>query len=334
MRIGLYLNLFGNTTGPPDLSAAVEQAVRAEQAGFSWLVLGDRHVHPDGYHEVVTSLTWLAAHTTRIGLATAGIILPVHQPMLLAEQLAHVDVLSGGRLTAGFVLGYRPEEFAMVGISQRERVARFEENLQVMERLWRGERVSYSGRHVTAHDAFLSPLPVQQPRPVIWNGGRVSAALERTARFCDGWSTSFNETVPDLMAKINEYRSYPAGANSLGKEVIVCREGFCAATAQQARTILESPLRALYGDYLSWKRTSPDAVRYGQPWEDIADRAVVGSPQQCVDTLAHYAELGADAVVLRVQPPELPQAETLRCLDMLGEHVLPEINADTGDVAG
>lgn len=326
MQLGLYVNLFDGPAAPPDLSAAVEQAVLAEQAGFSWVVLGDRHVHPDGYHEVVTSLTWLAARTTRIGLATAGIILPIHQPVLLAEQLAHVDVLSGGRLVAGFVLGYRPEEFAMVGSRPRERVPRFEENLQVLDQLWRGETVNHRGRYVTAENAFLAPRPVQQPRPQIWNGGRVRAALERTARLCDGWTTSFNETVPDLAAKIDMYRSCPTGAGSLGKAVIVCREGFCAPTAQQARAALEAPLHELYREYLSWKRTSPDAARYSQPWEDIAARAVVGSPEQCVDALGRYAALGADAVALRIQPPGLAHSDALRCLEMLGEQVLPQVS--------
>ena len=118
----------------------------------------------------------------------------------------------------------------------------------------------------------------------------------------------------------------------MGKEVIVCRESYCAETTQHARSRLEAPLQALYGDYQSWKRTSPDAARYRQPWEDIVARAVVGSPQQCLDALGQYAELGADAVVLRVQPPALAHADALRCLDMLGEYVLPEIANLAGDV--
>lgn len=224
----------------------------------------------------------------------------------------------------------------MVGSRPHERVLRFEENLRVLERLWRGERVSFRGRYVTVDDAFLSPRPLQRPRPRIWNGGRVRAALERTARLCDGWTTSFNETVPDLAVRIGEYRFHPPGADSLGQAVVVCREGYCAATAQQARATLEAPLHGLYREYLTWKRTSPDAARYSQPWDDIAARAVVGSPQQCVDALGRYAELGADAVVLRIQPPALAHADALQCLDMLGEHVLPHLDGSPAaeDVAG
>ncbi|WP_019632108.1 LLM class flavin-dependent oxidoreductase [Actinomadura atramentaria] len=318
MRLGLYLNLYGDRADRPSLQDAVEQARLAEQAGFSWIVLGERHLHRPGYHEILTSLTWLAAHTERIGLATAGIVAPLYHPVVLAETLAHLDVLSGGRLTAGFVLGYRPEEFALYGVTPAERVARFEECLTILTRLWTEDEVTHEGRFTTVREAFLSPRPAQDPRPRLWNGGRVPAVLERTARMCDGWTTSFNELDADLPGKIAEYRSHPRGAGTLGQEVIVCREGYCAETSQDARKALEEPLRDLYDAYTGWKRTSADASRYAQGWDDIAARGVIGSPAQCADRLEHYADLGADGVVLRVQPPGMSQADALRTIEGFG----------------
>jgi alkanesulfonate monooxygenase SsuD/methylene tetrahydromethanopterin reductase-like flavin-dependent oxidoreductase (luciferase family) len=318
MRLGLYLNLYGTPDEPPRLADAVEQARLAEQAGFEWIVLGERHLHRPGYHEILTSLTWLAAHTERIGIATAGIVAPLYDPVVLAETLAHIDVLSGGRLTAGFVLGYRPEEFALYGVTQAERVARFEECLTILTRLWTTESVTYDGKFTSISDAFLSPRPVQNPRPRLWNGGRVSAMLERTARMCDGWTTSFNELDTDLPAKIAEYRSYPRGEDTLGAEVIICREGFCAPTSQEARETLEEPLRHLYDAYTGWKRTSADASRYTQGWDDIAARSIIGSPTECADRIAHYEAMGADGLILRIQPPGLSQTDTLRSIEAFG----------------
>jgi alkanesulfonate monooxygenase SsuD/methylene tetrahydromethanopterin reductase-like flavin-dependent oxidoreductase (luciferase family) len=318
MRLGLYLNLYGTPDEPPRLADAVEQARLAEQAGFEWIVLGERHLHRPGYHEILTSLTWLAAHTERIGIATAGIVAPLYDPVVLAETLAHIDVLSGGRLTAGFVLGYRPEEFALYGVTQAERVARFEECLTILTRLWTTESVTYDGKFTSISDAFLSPRPVQNPRPRLWNGGRVSAMLERTARMCDGWTTSFNELDTDLPAKIAEYRSYPRGEDTLGAEVIICREGFCAPTSQEARETLEEPLRHLYDAYTGWKRTSADASRYTQGWDDIAARSIIGSPTECADRIAHYEAMDADGLILRIQPPGLSQTDTLRSIEAFG----------------
>lgn len=327
MRLGLYVNLFADGAPSGVMADAVEQAQLAESVGFSWVVLGERHLYRPGYHEILTSLTWLAAHTERIGLATAGIVAPFHHPVLLAEQLAHVDVLSGGRLTAGFVLGYRPEEFAFYGVRQRDRVRRFEECLAVLTRLWTEDDVTRDGRYTRLENAFLSPRPVQSPRPRLWNGGRVSAALERTASLCDGWTTSFNETDEDLPAKIEEYRAFPRGEASLGTEVVVCREAYCAPTTQQARQVLEPPLRRLYDAYGNWKRTSSDASRYAQGWDDIAARGVVGSVDECVDRVGHYAEMGGDALILRVQPPGMAQADALRTIEAFGTEVLPRLDA-------
>ncbi|MFE7130160.1 LLM class flavin-dependent oxidoreductase [Streptomyces sp. NPDC057638] len=322
-RLGLYLNLYADPADRPRLADAVEQARLAEEAGFDWVVLGERHLHRPGYHEALTSLTYLAAHTDRVGLATAGLLAPVYHPVWLAETLAHIDVLSGGRLTAGFVLGYRPEEFTLYGTEPRERVPRFEEGLELLTRLWTEDEVSHRGRWTSLEGAFLSPRPLQSPRPRIWNGGRVSAVLERTARLCDGWTTSFNETDAELPAKIAEYLSYPVGPASLGKEVIVCREGFAAARSQQARATLELPLRKLYDAYGTWKRTSMDAGRYAQEWDDIEARSVVGSVQRCTERLAAYGEMGADGVILRVQPPGLSQRDALAAIETFGTRVLP-----------
>jgi alkanesulfonate monooxygenase SsuD/methylene tetrahydromethanopterin reductase-like flavin-dependent oxidoreductase (luciferase family) len=326
MRLGLYVNLYADKADRPRLADAVEQVLLAEQAGFDWVVLGERHLHRPGYHEALTSLAYLAAHTERIGLATAGLIAPVYQPVWLAETLAHIDVLSGGRLTAGFVLGYRPEEFTLYGTQPRERVSRFEECLELVTRLWTEDEVTHHGRWASVDEAFLSPRPVQSPRPRIWNGGRVSAALERTARMCDGWTTSFNELDSELPEKIAEYRSYPRGAASLGAEVIVCREGYAAPSSQQARSALEAPLRGLYDAYGDWKRTSADAARYAQQWDDIEARSVIGSVDQCVQRLGAYGEMGADGVVLRIQPPGMPQKDALSAIEAFGSEVLPRLN--------
>ncbi|WP_326652553.1 MULTISPECIES: LLM class flavin-dependent oxidoreductase [unclassified Streptomyces] len=326
MRLGLYVNLYADKADRPRLADAVEQVKLAEQAGFDWVVLGERHLHRPGYHEAVTSLAYLAAHTERIGLATAGLIAPVYQPVWLAETLAHIDVLSGGRLTAGFVLGYRPEEFTLYGTQPRERVSRFEECLELVTRLWTEDEVTHHGRWTSVDRAFLAPRPVQSPRPRIWNGGRVPAALERTARMCDGWTTSFNELDSELPDKIDEYRSYPRGAASLGAEVIICREGYAATTSKQARAALEGPLRGLYDAYGDWKRTSADAARYAQQWDDIEARSVIGSVDECVQRLGQYGEMGADGVVLRIQPPGMPQSDALRAIEAFGTEVLPGLN--------
>lgn len=329
MRFGVYLNLFfqpGAGAGKPVMSDVVAQARACEQAGFEWVVLGERHHHEPGYHEILSSAMWIAAHTERIGIATAGIILPLYHPVALAEFLAHADVLSGGRLTPGFVLGYRAEEFAAAEVERNERLGRFEENLSIIKRLWDEGRVSFEGKYHTLDDVLIAPVPSQRPRPRIWNGGRVPAAIERTAALCDGWTTSFNEDIGDLVPAIELYRAQPASAESLGRDVIMLREGFCAPTTQQARAKLEGPLRSLYASYTDWKRDSADVSHYQNfDWETVRDRVVVGSPAEVVDDIGRYREIGSDAVVLRVQPPGMPHEDAMRCIELLATEVIPQL---------
>lgn len=117
----------------------------------------------------------------------------------------------------------------------------------------------------------------------------------------------------------------PRGAASLGAEVIVCREGYAAATSQQARGALEASLRGSYDAYGDWKRTSADAARYAQQWDDIEARSVIGSVDRCVERLGAYGEMGADGVVLRIQPPGMPQADALSAIETFGTKVLPRL---------
>ncbi|HZX08046.1 MAG TPA: LLM class flavin-dependent oxidoreductase, partial [Kribbella sp.] len=104
-----------------------------------------------------------------------------------------------------------------------------------------------------------------------------------------------------------------------GHEVILCREGYCANTSQEARTALEEPLRDLYDAYTGWKRTSTDAARYTQGWDDITARSIIGSQSECADRLDHYEAMGADGIILRIQPPGMTQADTLRAIENFGD---------------
>ncbi len=317
MELSLYVNLYSNDS--PSMADVVEQARVAEGAGFTSVVLGERHLHPAGYHEILTSLTWLAAHTATIRLATAGIVAPLHHPVLLAEQLAHIDQLSGGRLDAGFVIGYRDDEFRLFGAQRAQRARIFEEVVGAVVSLWTQPRTTIAGRFVNLDDAYISTAPRQQPRPPVWNGCRVSSALARTARMCDAWTTSFNELDADLPDKIAEYRSYPTGPTSLGKKVLVCREAMCGATSQEARTAIEAPLRDLYAGYLGWKAGSADRGRYADDWRQIEDRSLIGSPAQCRERLAHYSAMGCAGAILRIQPAGVAQRDVLASIERFGE---------------
>ena len=135
----------------------------------------------------VTALAFLAGLTTSIRLGTGVLVLPLRNPVVLAKELATLDVLSGGRLIVGIGAGYVEREFAAVGVPFMDRGARLEEHLAAMRALWVARRPALAGRFVRFDHVQAFPHPVQEPHPPIVMGGYAPAVLRRTVREADGW---------------------------------------------------------------------------------------------------------------------------------------------------
>lgn len=132
-------------------------------------------------------LTFAAAHTTRLRLGTAMLILPEHHPVDLAKRLATVDVLSGGRLLAGIGVGWLREEYDAVGVPFEHRGARADEYLEAMHALWTQAPATYTGRYVSFRDVHSRPRPTRPGGVPIVVGGHSMAAVRRAARHGSGW---------------------------------------------------------------------------------------------------------------------------------------------------
>lgn len=192
MKWGLY-GLHKGSSVDPDVLA--RRARRAEDAGFETLWVGD-HVAlpydaPDPAHEprleLVAILAHLAALTSRVRLATGVAILPMRQPVLLAKQLASLDVLSNGRLIVGVGVGHVEPELRALGASVADRGARTDEYVTAMRALWDGAAPSFDGRFVSFAGVMQRPQPIQKPHPPIVCGGHSSAAYRRAAQVGNGW---------------------------------------------------------------------------------------------------------------------------------------------------
>jgi len=135
----------------------------------------------------MAGLGYLAAHTRTLKLATGVLLLPQHHPLLLAKQLASVDVLCGGRLIVGIGVGGVEQEAVAMGAPMRERGSRADDYLQAMIAVWTMEHPRYSGKHISFEEINAYPRPVQKPYPPFVVGGRAEGALRRTVRFASGW---------------------------------------------------------------------------------------------------------------------------------------------------
>src|SRR5215469_17371162 len=157
--------------------------VEAEALGYHSTFLVEHHF--TGWNQVsapLQLLTWLAARTTTLRLGTAVIVLPWHNPVLLAEQAATLDLISGGRFDFGIGKGYRHSEFHGFGIAPEEAQARFDECVALMTRAWTTrERFSHQGRFWQFADIVVEPPPMQRPHPPLWVAAGSEDSIRRAA---------------------------------------------------------------------------------------------------------------------------------------------------------
>jgi probable F420-dependent oxidoreductase len=196
----MKFGLFAINNGPcanPKTAAAVARA--AEQVGFESVWTGEHVVVPDPrvppspvapdypMLDPVVALSFVAAHTTKIRLGTGIIILPQRNPLVLAKELASLDVLSGGRLIFGIGVGYLKPEFDALGIPFDHKGARTEDYLAAMRAIWSMEKPEYRGKYVSFSGVNAMPRPVQKPYPEVVFGGHTPEAFSRAARLARGW---------------------------------------------------------------------------------------------------------------------------------------------------
>jgi probable F420-dependent oxidoreductase len=187
----------------------------AEALGFDSAWVSEHHGASDGYlPSLLTMLAGFAAATDRIRLGTGVVLTPLHDPLRLAEDAAVVDQLSGGRLTLGLGIAWRPEEFRMFGVPFSERLARTVDTVEILRRAWTGERFSFEGEVFHYDRVRVTPPPAQVGGPPILLGGYVDAAMRRAGRIGDGHITDAEdvEAVRHAAALMEE------GAREAGRD--------------------------------------------------------------------------------------------------------------------
>ena len=262
-----------------DRSGIVEWARRAEDAGFSSLGTIDRIAYAN--FESLISLAAAAAVTERIRLMTDILIAPLRSGALLAKQAATVDQLSNGRLTLGFAVGGRPDDYEAVGVEFRDRGKIFDAQLEQMARIWRG-------------DDIVGPAAANGSRPEVLIGGQSDAAYRRAARYGDGWTLGGG--TPDAMREgIAETRAAWEAAGRDGQPRFAALFYFVLGdnAEQQARSTL--------GDYYSFLG-------------DYAEN-IVQSAAKDADTIRAYLkgfeDAGAAEVICFPGSPDPAQVELL-----------------------
>ncbi|UYN97158.1 MAG: LLM class flavin-dependent oxidoreductase [Enhydrobacter sp.] len=320
MKLGLYMATQWRQGADlaPELENLIAQARAAKASGFASLMVGQHFVsRPLQMFQAMPLLARLAAECEGMRLGPGLLLLPLLNPVIVAEETATLDWLTGGNAIIGLGLGYRQEEFDSIGVPFKERVPRFVEGVELIRKLWRDDTVEHRGRFHTVSGVQASLKPRQRGGPPIWMAGDVEAAVARAARLADAWMPSpmvSFDNVGKLGALFRERRT--AAGLPPAREFPIIRECH-VGTLDEVR----EPLSFKYEAYASWSGESgfipKDGIR--SDFDKFAKaRFLIGSENEVADQIGAYGEhAGTDHVLLRVQWPGLGQKMAMRTIERL-----------------
>jgi probable F420-dependent oxidoreductase len=334
MRFGLSLPHYGFSLAdgaPISFEATVSWAERAEDMGFDSVWVSDHLFYSFGRYgadpapiaslEALTTLAGVAARTRRVRVGTLVLCAPFRHPALLAKMASTIDGLSGGRLDLGVGAGWFEDEFAAFGYrfgSVGERFAALEETLQVVSSMFAfDEPLTLEGRTVSVHAARLLPRPVQAPIP-IWVGGRGGPRMLRlAARHAAGWNVVWRMSPKAYAAKIRDVRVA------------------CDAEGRDPGTFrLSVGLYGVNGDDEAGARAAfergrasfPGRAMDAEDWQTWRADTLSGSPDQVLERVEAFEELGVEEIVLSpwVLPFAVPEPDQV---ERFAERVIARIRA-------
>lgn len=335
MRYGLFLT--NQQPRGADQGRALAEQVQmlhaARDAGWHSVFAGQHFLPVDVTHiQPVPYLAHLAHHAGDMQVGMGILLLPLHNPLDVAETFASLDVVTGGRLVFGVGMGYREVEYAAFGVDPADKVRRFEANLDIIMRLWAGEEVSSDLPWCRLDSARLHLLPLQQPRPPVWMAANADGAVKRAARLADAWMINPHATADTVRRQVELYRqTRESVGRDPGHGLPVVREVFCAKDRRTAIERAAPYITQKYKTYATWgqDKVMPTPESFDRAYEELAeDRFVVGSPEDCIEALTPWRdEVGVDHVIFRTHWAGLPVEDSLASIDLLSKEVIPALEA-------
>jgi alkanesulfonate monooxygenase SsuD/methylene tetrahydromethanopterin reductase-like flavin-dependent oxidoreductase (luciferase family) len=273
------------------------------------------------------ALAGIATRTTKVLLGTDIVVLPFYHPVRVAEDMAMLDVISGGRAIFGAAIGYRPPEFELYDVSTDNRGARYVEMLKIMRALWTQDAVEYKGQ-------FFNVKGCIEPRPVnvipVWLGGWGELSLKRAAQLGDAWIPGPTANLEKLLNAQRQYHSFleAAGKNPANVPTPLTREVVIAETRDRAWELAEKFVMVNYRDEYGggWKHPligSQD--RTPVALEELSrDRFIVGNPDDCTAQIRRFVEtFGVDHLICRLYFAGMPHSHIMTELKLLAKEVFP-----------
>lgn len=337
LRLGIVLTpVYGRETDPRrHLAEHVETARLAEQLGFSTIIAGQHFLGSQlRFYQPVPYLTYLSTQVPTMDVATGVVLLSLVNPVDIAEQVATMDVVTGGRAVFGVGLGYSDHEYGAFGVARRDRVSRFEESIALIRLLWSGGPVEFDGRHFRVSLPTPSVQPLQSRLP-IWIGAQAEPSVRRAGRLGESWYAApfpSHRELRDLAGMYLEERTSHGHTGPV--EFPVRRDLVIAPTREIALEAAYERSRARYDTYRAWglnRNTAIDGSSSGAAELDrdqIEERFILGSAEDCAEQLRCIRDdIGMTSFIYKPHWQGFSHVESLRQLEEFGTRVVPLLAA-------
>jgi alkanesulfonate monooxygenase SsuD/methylene tetrahydromethanopterin reductase-like flavin-dependent oxidoreductase (luciferase family) len=310
--------------------------VESEKLGYGHVWLTEHHFAADGYSpSLMTIAGAVAARTSKIRIGTFVVLLPLHDPITVAEDAATVDIISNGRFDLGLGQGYVPYEFDPRGIRHDQRARRMEEGLHILHGLLRGEKFSFQGKHNHLDNIQIQPPPIQRAFP-IWVGARADKAIDRAARLGFHFaSVGVGHHLAKYLAALKRHGRDPADFKVV--QLVTC---YCAETHEKAWHDIADGFHHVLKYYHDWAVASgdithdvegqavptPEQFRKEQKGEFFGEPAFVGTPEEVRAGLQDYLERSPSShLVLYMSMPGNDSKNTRRSMELFARDVMPKL---------
>ncbi len=340
MDFGIFLLLQSPTAKSHQeiFSRGTDLAKTADKLGFESVWCAEHHFSTYGYlSRPLMFASHLATQTEKIRVGSAVVVLPLHHPLIVAEEIATADLLSNGRLDIGLGRGYQVYEFERLGIKLEESRERFEEAVDILLLAFKGEPFSFNGKHFKFGETSIFPTPVQKPRPPIWVVGQSEESIVATAKrgfnlVSGGFGVSlerlkeFRKSFDDLLVDAGQKESIRV---STQRAVYVTNdESELPEIIEQARWNMRVTLSLRQGLERVEKGHAQAIPFDNEPSDDeLIDRYfVMGTPATCIEKLSEIREvMGLDHFNANFWFGNLEHKQVLRSMELFAKEVMPAL---------
>jgi alkanesulfonate monooxygenase SsuD/methylene tetrahydromethanopterin reductase-like flavin-dependent oxidoreductase (luciferase family) len=336
MRIGFHLTPFWSPTDRAPtaiIDEAIEVVRAASSMGFAWVSVGHHWMsHPTVWPHPIPLLARLAPETGRMRLKTSMLLLPLLNPVDVAEYVVTLDHIAHGRLDVGVAIGYREKELEAAGLTRKDRVPKLEESLELMKRLWRGEEITFDGAYTRVHGGRLGFLPSQRPHPPLEMGAQSVGATRRAARLVDAVFFGPQVAWHDVARLVGVYRearkTEGPGTPGTPGTAYASRSLIVGPSKEAAVAAARAYLERTFAMYRGWQMQEPTMVPLQLGFDaSLDDWTINGTPAQCVEAIARARAMGLDGIGFTIY--SLPREASARIdyLRMIAEEILKPATA-------